>query len=98
MFILGNLLLTIAEILNFLCNALVILVFLRALISWVSPDPSNPIVQFLFQATEPLLEPIRKRLPQMRLDISPLVLILLIYVVQSFIGRTLMDMGLRLKY
>jgi YggT family protein len=50
----------------------------RALISWVSPDPYNPIVRFLYRATEPVLRPVRERLPmsQMGIDFSPMIVIL----------------------
>ena len=52
MFALGNLLQAVASAISFLCDALIILVFVRALLSWVSPDPYNPIVQFIERSTE----------------------------------------------
>ena len=60
-------------------------VIIRALISWVSPDPYNPIVQILSKLTEPLLRPLRKLVPPERLgglDLTPLILILLIQLVK----------------
>ena len=60
-------------------------VIIRALISWVSPDPHNPIVQILAKLTEPLLRPLRKLAPPERmggLDLTPLILILLIQLVK----------------
>jgi YggT family protein len=66
------------------------LVIIAALISWVSPDPRNPIVRFLYATTEPLFRPFRRLLPPSRtggLDISPLIVILLIYLVRSFLIR-----------
>ena len=57
----------------------------RALISWVSPDPRNPIVRFLVLATEPLLRPLRRLVPPERLgglDLSPLLAIVLLEVVR----------------
>src|SRR5688572_19720835 len=60
-------------------------VIIRALISWVSPDPHNPIVQILSKLTEPLLRPLRKLAPPERLgglDLTPLILILLIQLVK----------------
>ena len=60
-------------------------VIIRALISWVSPDPHNPIVQILSKLTEPLLRPLRKLVPPERLgglDLTPLILILLIQLVK----------------
>jgi len=66
------------------------LVIVAALISWVSPDPRNPIVRFLYATTEPLFRPFRRLIPPSRtggLDISPLIVILLIYLVRSFLIR-----------
>ena len=59
----------------------------RALISWVSPDPYNPIVRFLYRATEPVLQPVRERLPrtQMGIDFSPMVVILGLYVLREYL-------------
>lgn len=58
-----------------------------ALISWVNPDPYNPIVQFLRRVTEPVLRPIRNALSryQTGLDFSPLVAILIIQFIQRVI-------------
>ena len=59
-----------------------------ALITWVSPDPRNPIVQFLFRATEPVLRPVRNLLPPWKtggLDLSPLIVIIAIQFVERVI-------------
>ena len=63
------------------------IIIARALISWVSPDPFNPIVRFLYRATEPVLRPIRRRMPMhaIGLDLSPLVAILALQLVDWFI-------------
>lgn len=63
------------------------LIIAAALISWVSPDPYNPVVQFLRRATEPVLRPIRRLLSpyQTGLDFSPLVAILIIQFVERVI-------------
>jgi len=61
-------------------------IIIRALLSWVSPDPYNPIVRFLERLTEPVLRPIRKLLPPHRIgiDLSPLIAVLLIqFLVQT---------------
>jgi len=68
------------------------LVIIAALVSWVSPDPRNPIVQFLYRATNPMLRPFRKILPPQRtggIDFSPVLLILLIVFVRNFLIRLL---------
>ncbi len=71
-------------------NALWWLVIIAALISWVNPDPRNPIVRFLYGTTEPLFRPFRRLVPPSRtggIDLSPLLVILLIYLLQRFIAR-----------
>jgi len=70
------------------------LVIVAALISWVSPDPRNPIVRFLYAATEPLFRPFRRLLPPSRtggLDISPLFVIAILFVIESFLIRLRMS-------
>jgi YggT family protein len=60
---------------------------IRALISWVSPDPFNPIVRFLYRVTEPVLRPVRRRLPtyQIGLDLSPMLVIFALIIVDRFV-------------
>lgn len=97
MFILGNLFITIAHVLDLILTILWWLILIRALISWVNPDPHNTIVQFLYRMTEPVLEPIRRFLPPMGIDISPIIAFLGVVVLRSFLVTTLMDIGARLK-
>jgi len=76
------------------------LVLIRAVMSWVSPDPFNPIVQFLEKYTEPILEPIRRILPlslKLGIDISPIIAFLVIMFLKSFLVTTLLDLAARLK-
>lgn len=64
-----------------------------ALISWVSPDPRNPIVQFLHRVTEPVLRPIRNLLPPWKtggLDLSPLIVIIAIQFIERVILQSLL--------
>ena len=71
-------------------QALQWLVIIAALVSWVSPDPRNPIVRFLYVTTEPLFRPFRRLLPPSRtggLDLSPLLCLLVIYFVSRFVAR-----------
>src|SRR5437016_2196423 len=65
----------------------------RAIVSWVSPDPFNPIVRFLHRATEPVLRPIRRRLPDMPIDFSPLIVIIAIIFLQRFLVKTLYQLA-----
>ena len=99
MFIAGNFLSTLATVLNVALWAYMWIIIARALVSWVNPDPWNPIVQFLHRATEPVLAPIRRWLPTWRwgIDFSPLVAILAIYLVQGFVVSSLRDLAWRLR-
>jgi YggT family protein len=74
-------------------------VIIRAVITWVNPDPHNPIVRILHQLTEPLLRPIRRLVPPYKLgglDLSPLILILLIQLVRSTIVYAVFGAPVRL--
>jgi YggT family protein len=98
MFVLANLLNAVAYILKFALNIYMWIIIGRALISWVNPDPYNPIVKFLYRATEPLLYRVRRVLPVMGgLDLSPLVVLLAIMFLQNFLVVSLFDLALRLK-
>ena len=95
MFVFGNLLISVATILDYILGLYKWVVIIAALISWVNPDPSNPIVRFLHAVTEPVFRPIR-RLIGYRLgpiDISPIVVILVIIFLQSFLVRTIIKIG-----
>ncbi len=100
MFVWANFIVALAHILDVLFSILYWLILIRALISWVNPDPLNPIVQFLYKTTEPILEPVRRRLPlnfRFGIDISPIIVFLLIIFLQSFLVKTLLDLGTRLQ-
>jgi YggT family protein len=100
MFIFSNLLSATARILDVLLTILYWLILIRALVSWVNPDPYNPIVQFLYKTTEPIFYPIRKLLPldfRFGIDISPIIAFLVILFLKSFLVRTLIDLSLRLR-
>ena len=97
--ILGYFLKAVAETVGWLLSAYMWAIIIRALISWVNPDPWNPIVQFLQRITEPVLGPIRRRLPtrQLGLDLSPLVAVLAILFLQSFAVDYLRDLAWRMR-
>jgi YggT family protein len=98
-FVAGNLLLALAQLLHLVLIAYVWIIIARAILSWVSPDPFNPIVRFLYRVTEPVLRPIRYRLPtlSMGLDLSPMVVILAIYFLDTFLVNSLRDLALSLR-
>ena len=97
MFAIGNILQGLAAVLDTVLFLYMWLIIIRALISWVNPDPFNPIVQFLGRATDPFLYTIRRRLGLMGgIDISPILAILLIMFLQYAVVETLRDIGVRL--
>jgi len=98
MFVVHNLLIALARILDMGLTILYWLILIRALISWVNPDPYNSIVQFLYKTTEPILYPIRKILPldfKFGIDISPIIVFLLIVFLKSFLVKTILDLAMR---
>ncbi|KPK42380.1 MAG: hypothetical protein AMJ78_02700 [Omnitrophica WOR_2 bacterium SM23_29] len=99
MFIVGNFLIAFARLAEILITILYWLILIRALISWVNPDPFNPIVQFLYRATDPILTPIRRVVPPLGpFDISPIVAFLILYFLSLFLVPSLVGLGMRLKF
>ena len=94
MFVIRNLLLAVASVMNMALSLYMFIIVARALISWVSPDPYNPIVQFLYTVTEPVLRPVRRRLPVTGVDISPIIIILAIIFLQQAVVETLRQAAL----
>jgi len=98
MFVFSNFLSTIAQILDIVLNIYMWVIIISALISWVNPDPYNPIVKFLYQATEPVLYRVRKVIPRMGgFDLSPVIVVLAIIFIKSFIVGTLLEVALKMK-
>ena len=99
MFVVSNFVLALARLLELVINAYIWIIIARAIISWVNPDPYNAIVRFLHRVTEPVLRPIRYRLPTlaMGLDLSPMVVIFVLYFLDWFLVSTLRDLALGLR-
>lgn len=95
MFILGNLLAALASVIGLVLNLYMYIIIARAVISWVNPDPYNPIVRFLYSITDPVLLAIRRRLPLSfgGMDFSPIVIILAIIFLQKFLVASLQDLA-----
>lgn len=90
MFLVGYFLQALAGLLHFLLSAVIIVVVARAVLSWVSPDPYNPIVRTIIQLSEPLLYPLRRRLPVLGgMDLSPMLVILAAYFLDGFLVPSL---------
>jgi YggT family protein len=75
------------QVVGLVFQVYIFIVVARALISWVGPDPYNPIVRFLNRATDPVLDRLRKLLPLQfgGIDLSPLALLLALYVVKDLL-------------
>lgn len=98
MFVFANFLSAIARILDIGLSIYFWMILGRAIISWVNPDPYNPIVRFLYQTTEPVLYRLRRVIPYMGgMDLSPLAAILIIIFVRWFVVATLLEVALRIK-
>lgn len=99
MLVLKNLMIAVATVLDYALVLFMIITIARAVLSWVSPDPYNPIVRFIHNLTEPVLYQIRKRLPMMYggIDFSPIVVILMIIFLQKFLVQSLFGLADTLK-
>ena len=86
-----NIVIGIARVLEIVLEIYMWVIIIRALISWVNPDPYNPIVQILTRVTEPALRPIRKLVPPHKIgvDLSPLIAILIIIFLQYALIKNL---------
>ena len=94
MFVLSNFLNAGATLIDYILSIYVWIIIIRAVITWVSPDPGNPIVQILYRITEPVLAPVRYRMPNFGgMDLSPLIVILAIFFLQNFLVRSLFDLA-----
>ena len=98
MFALRHLLEAVVEILNLGLTIYMWLIVARAILSWVSPDPYNPNVRFLYNATEPVLGWVRRRVPIVfgGLDLSPILVLLAIVFLQKFLVASLLDLAYRI--
>jgi YggT family protein len=99
MFIIVNLLDAVALVIHYLLTIYLWLIIIRALLSWVNPDPYNPIVSFLYQVTEPVLYRIRRYLPfrGIGVDLSPIIVFVIIIFLDRFLVSTLQDIVVRLR-
>ncbi|MBU1196300.1 MAG: YggT family protein [Proteobacteria bacterium] len=99
MFILANFFEAVAVVFNLVLTAYFWIVIAGAVLSWVNPDPYNPIVRFINNVTEPVFYQIRKRLPVFfgGMDLSPLVVILAIKFLQIFVVNNLFQLAQRIS-
>jgi YggT family protein len=101
MFILGNVIRGLGEVLHYFFFIYMWVLVGRAIISWVNADPRNGIVRFLVQATDPPLRVIRHLLPMslrsFPIDVAFLVLLALVVFAEYAVAQTLIDIGIRLR-
>ena len=99
MIILSNFLTAIAKVLDIVLSIYMWVVIARAVLSWVSPDPYNPIVRFIHKITEPVLYQIRKRIPVSfgGIDFSPILVFLAIIFLQRFVVQSLYGLAQTLQ-
>ncbi len=100
MFIVANFLDALAQVIYFLLEVYMWIVIARAVISWVNPDPYNPIVRFLSSATEPVLYRLRRALPLYGggIDFSPILVFVAIIFLQRFLVQSLYDLARSLRF
>lgn len=98
MFVIGYFLQAVATVLHIVLYTYMLIVIARAVLSWVSPDPYNPIVRFLYNATDPVLYRIRRVLPLSAgsIDFTPMILILALYFLDQFAVPVLLTIAQRL--
>lgn len=97
MFVIGNLLNALATVIGIVLDSLLAVILVNALLSWVRPDPHNPIVMFLERVSDLVCNPIRRFLPAMAgLDFSPFLAMLAIWFIKEFLVGTLRDMAIRM--
>lgn len=99
MFVVANFLTAVAQVLDYVLWAYIWILLARVVVSWVDADPYNPIVRFLYGATEPVLERVRRVLPLHAggFDFSPIVVWIAIIFVRHFAVRSLYDLAHALR-
>ncbi|HSC34417.1 MAG TPA: YggT family protein [Thermodesulfobacteriota bacterium] len=98
MFIVANLVIGIGQALHYILNIYIFIVVGRAIISWVNPDPYNPIVRFLYLATEPVLRYVRRLIPIVSgIDFSPIIVMVALFFLDQVLVQSIIDYGVRMK-
>ena len=96
--LLGNFLHASATVIQYALNFYMWVIIARAILSWVNPDPYNQIVRFIHNITEPVLYPIRSRVPYMGgIDVSPIIVILGIVFLEKFLVGSIAKLAFTLS-
>jgi YggT family protein len=99
MFVMSNLLAAVAKVVDIALTIFMWIIIARAILSWVSPDPYNPIVRFIHNVTEPVLYQIRRRIPLNfgGIDFSPIIVLLAVIFLQRFVVQSLFELASSLR-
>lgn len=99
MFVVSNFLVAVAQVLDYVLWAYTWILLARVVISWVNADPYNPVVRFIYSATEPVLSRVRERFPVYTggFDLSPIVVWIALLFLQHFLVRSLYDAAYALR-
>lgn len=85
---------SLVELVQLAGQVLSLLIIVRAVLSWFSPDPRNTLVQLVYRTTEPVLAPVRNLLPIMGgLDFSPIVALIAVQVLEQVLVQLLISMA-----
>src|SRR5262249_9811892 len=97
-FIIGNFIGAVATVLDVLLNALLLIILINALLSWVRVDASTPIIVFLGRVSDAVCDPIRRLFPTTAggIDFAPFIAMLAIVFIQRFAIASLHELALRL--
>jgi YggT family protein len=99
MFVIGDVLVGVGQVMNMLLEIYMWVVIVRAILSWVHPDPYNPIVRAVCSVVDPVTYRLSRMLPTRvgMVDISPIILIVIIYLMKLVVVRIIIDTGIRLR-
>jgi YggT family protein len=99
MFVLGNFIAAVGHILDTVLTIYMWIIVIRAVLSWINPDPYNPIIRFIHQVTEPVMAPVRRLIPLrgMGIDFSPIIILLAIIFLQSFLVKSLIELSYQFR-
>jgi len=99
MFVLANLVTTVAGLLSLVINLYIFVVIVAAFLSWVNPDPYNAIVRTLRALTEPVFYRVRKWFPFVMIggmDLSPIAVLIFLQLLNGVVVQSLLQLGLKL--
>lgn len=98
MYLIGYFIRAVALVLNMVLTLYMWIIIARAILSWVNPDPYNPIVRFIHNITEPVLYQVRRRVPLLfgGFDFSPIIVLIAIAFINMWVVSSLERLGMSL--